>query len=50
MGKSTEFDRDGDPSVEKVVTKTGPLGLLPILYLGMSLLIIIAVLVWWAAS
>lgn len=29
MGKSSEFDRDGDPSVKKVVTRTGPLGLVP---------------------
>lgn len=48
MGKSTQFDRDGDADVKKVVTKTGPLGYLPILYLAASLLFIIVVLfLWW---
>lgn len=51
MGKSKEFDRDGDADVEKVVSpKTGPMGLLPILYIGASVLIIIAVAIWWAMS
>jgi hypothetical protein len=48
MGRSEEFDRDGDGDVKKVVTKTAPLGYLPLLYLGMSLLFILAVLfLWW---
>jgi hypothetical protein len=49
MGKSTEFNRDGDPSVKNVITKSGPLGLLPILLGGMSLLIVIAAIFWWAS-
>lgn len=52
MGKSQEFNRDDDGDVKRdvknVVTKTGPLGYLPLLYLAMSLLFIIAVLfLWW---
>lgn len=48
MGRSEEFDRDGDADVKKVITKTAPLGYLPLLYLAMSLLFIIAVLfLWW---
>ena len=48
MGKSEEFNRDSDADVKEVVTKTGPLGYLPLLYLAMSLLLIIAVLfLWW---
>ena len=48
MGRSKEFNRDGDGDVKKVVTRTGPLGYLPLLYLGMSLLFIVIVLfLWW---
>lgn len=47
MGKSKEFDRDGERDVKKVVTRTGPLGLLPIMYLVVSLLIIFLVVLWW---
>lgn len=48
MGRSEEFNRDDDTDVKEVVTKTAPLGYLPLLYLGMSLLFIIAVLfLWW---
>ncbi|HET9479687.1 MAG TPA: hypothetical protein VFO72_10095 [Pyrinomonadaceae bacterium] len=48
MGKSTQFDRDDDADVKKVVSKTAPLGYLPILYVGVSLLFIIVVLfLWW---
>lgn len=50
MAKSTEYNRDGEASVEKVVTKTGPLGILPILYIAMSLLIMIAGLIWWMSK
>lgn len=52
MGRSQQFNRDsGDDAkedVRKVVTKTAPLGYLPLLYLAMSLIFIIAVLfLWW---
>jgi hypothetical protein len=49
MGRSEEFDRDGnDNGVEKVVTKTGPLGLLAVFYIAAALLMILVVLfLWW---
>jgi hypothetical protein len=49
MGRSQEFDRDGDDKgVEKVVTKTGPLGLVTVLYIAVALLMILGVLfLWW---
>lgn len=50
MDKSREFNREGEADPKDVVKKAGPLGILPILYLSTALLIIIAVLLWWAAS
>jgi hypothetical protein len=48
MRESKEFNYEGDASVEKVVKKSGPLGLLPILYLAATLVIILLVLfMWW---
>jgi hypothetical protein len=48
MRESKEFNHDGDASVEKVVKKSGPLGLLPILYLAATLVIVLLVLfLWW---
>lgn len=48
MRESKEFNHEGDASVEKVVKKTGPLGLLPILYLVATVVIILmALLFWW---
>ena len=47
MGKSKEFDRDGDADVKKVVTRTGPLGLVPILYILVSLFVLIGMVLWW---
>lgn len=48
MGRSKEFNRDGNADVKNVVSKSGPLGYLPLLYLAMSLIFIIAVLfLWW---
>jgi hypothetical protein len=48
MRESKEFNYEGDASVEKVVKKSGPLGLLPILYLAATLVIILLVLfLWW---
>lgn len=45
MGRSKEFDRDGDPDVTKTVIKTAPLGLLPILLIVLAF-VIIGVVVW----
>ena len=50
MGKSEEFDREGDADVKKVVTKTATLGLLPIMYLAVAILMIIGIVLWWAAN
>ena len=47
MGRSKEFNRDTGPEPEKMVTQTGPLGILPILYIVASVVLIIAVLFWW---
>jgi len=47
MGRSEEFDRDGDPSVKKVVTESGPLGLLPVFWIVIAVLIIIGAIFWW---
>ena len=48
MRESKEFNHDGDASVDKVVKKSGPLGLLPILYLAATLVIVLLVLfLWW---
>jgi hypothetical protein len=48
MRESKEFNYEGDADVEKIVKKSGPLGLLPILYLAATLVIILLVLfLWW---
>jgi len=47
MAKSKEFNRDGDSDVKKVVTSTGPLGLVPILYIVVSVLVLIGMVLWW---
>lgn len=48
MGKSTQFNRDGDPDVKQVATKTGPLGLVPIMYIVFLILAIIVIgFLWW---
>ena len=48
MRESKEFNHRGDGSVEKVVKKSGPLGLLPILYLAATVVIVLLVLfLWW---
>lgn len=48
MKESKEFNHDGDADVETVVKKTGPLGLLPILYLAATVVIVLLVLfLWW---
>lgn len=49
MRNSEEFNREGDADPKKVVTKTAPLGLLPIMFIGVSILMIIAVAIWWAS-
>ncbi|HKY42473.1 MAG TPA: hypothetical protein VJM50_05225 [Pyrinomonadaceae bacterium] len=50
MPKSKEFNREGDADVDKVVTKTATLGLLPIMYIAISILIILGIALWWAAT
>lgn len=50
MGRSSEFDRDGDPSPKKVVTGTGPLGLLPVMIILVALMVIIVLVFWWWGS
>ena len=45
MGKSTQFDRDHDPDVKDVV-KAGPLGILPLVWIILAAVVIIAVLLW----
>lgn len=47
MRESKEFNREGDASVEKVVKRTGPLGLLPVLYLAATLVILVVLFMWW---
>lgn len=47
MGKSTQFDRDGEADPKKVVTRTGPLGLVPIMYIIASIVFLIMALLWW---
>jgi hypothetical protein len=49
MAKSDEFDRDEKPDTKEVTTRTGPLGYLPLLYIGAVIvfIIIIALLWWW---
>ena len=47
MGKSTEFNRDSDTSVKDVATKSGPMGLLLVFYIAVSMLGLIVLLIWW---
>ena len=47
MRDSKEFNYDDDTNVEKVVKKSGPLGLLPIMYLAATVVIILMVLLFW---
>ena len=46
MGKSTQFNRDDDPGVKNVM-KAGPLGILPVLWLIIAGVVIVALLFWW---
>ena len=48
MPESKEFNREGDAEVEDVVSKTGPLGLVPVMYIVVVILVIIGVVLWWA--
>ena len=50
MKNSTEFDYDTKADTKDVVTKTGPLGLLPVFYVVISVLGIIALGLWWWLS
>jgi hypothetical protein len=46
--KSEEFERDQNPDVKEVVTRTGPLGYLPLLYAIAAVVFIIAIaILWW---
>lgn len=44
---SSEFDRGGSGDVKKVVTKSGPAGLLLALYIGAAVLLIVVLGLWW---
>ncbi len=48
MKDSKEFNYDDNANVDKVVKKSGPLGLLPIMYLAATIVIVLLVLfLWW---
>jgi len=47
MGKSEEFDRDQHADTKDVVTKTGPLGYLPILFAGAAILFALVAAILW---
>ena len=48
MRESKEFNREGDGSVETVVKKSGPLGILPILLVAsLAAMLLIVMLMWW---
>ena len=47
MAKSKEFNRDGDPSVKNVVRNTGPLGLLPVLWIVIAIVVLVGMILWW---
>ena len=48
MRESKEFNREGDASVENVVKKSGPLGILPILLVAsLAVILVVALLMWW---
>lgn len=48
MKDSKEFNYDGDANVEKVVKRSGPLGLLPIMCVAaIVVLVLMALLFWW---
>lgn len=47
MKGSEEFEYGTKADTKDVATKTGPLGLLPVFYITVSVLGIIALLVWW---
>jgi uncharacterized iron-regulated membrane protein len=44
---SSEFDRHGSGDPQKVVTRSGPAGLLLVLLLSAALLMIIVLGLWW---
>ena len=49
MGKSNEFDRDHKVDTKDVVTRTAPLGYLPVLFAAAAIVfaIVMAILWWW---
>lgn len=50
MPESKEFNREGEADVKEVVSKTTVLGLLPVMYIVVAILIILGVALWWAAT
>ena len=50
MPESKEFNREGEADVKEVVTKTAPLGLLPVMYIVVAILIILGVVLWWTLT
>jgi hypothetical protein len=47
MAKSEEFDREGEGSVKKVVSRTGPLGILPVLWIVIAIVVLLGMVFWW---
>jgi hypothetical protein len=47
MRESKEFNHEGDASVENVVKKSGPLGILPILLVASLLIMLVMLFLWW---
>lgn len=47
MAKSKEFNREGDADVKKVVTGTGPLGILPVLWIVLAIVVLVGMVLWW---
>jgi hypothetical protein len=45
--KSDQFNYDGNPDAKKVVTRSGPAGLLLVFYITASILGLIALGLWW---
>ena len=47
MKNTSEFEHETKADTKEVITKTGPLGLLLVFYIAISVLGIIAVTLWW---
>jgi len=46
MAKSKEFNRDGDANLKKVVS-SGPLGILPVLWIVIAIVVLLGMVFWW---